>query len=355
MKNGYFIFFVGVLFVSLMSFVYSEKCDTVGEIAGDFYCNEYGVYQNLKVGGETCLNNYECYASSCIDGVCASRYTSFEERTQLLEDIWNYFSGEECDPAYDTDYKCVGDVAYLCGQNYVWEEKGEVPGVCGVPGPIINDTDNDDSGSSGGSGGINIILFSPKNITYSSTLVPLRVADARGNAEYWKYSLNGDSELTFSPNITITASQGANTLIVRASRYSSFSSSVTKKVVFSVAAPLATHSCGDGRCDSDEDCSSCEADCGSCVIAVSGDYCGDKVCNLDESSATCPGDCPSVERKDRMWLFYILVGILGCGFLFVSFLLGRKLGWINWWRKEEPAINAYPVQNQQEFSTQQNS
>jgi len=34
-----------------------------------------------------------------------------------------------------------------------------------------------------------------------------------------------------------------------------------------------------------------------------------------------------------MWMFYLLVVILGGGFLFVTFLLGRKLGFLNFGKK----------------------
>jgi V8-like Glu-specific endopeptidase len=43
--------------------------------------------------------------------------------------------------------------------------------------------------------------------------------------------------------------------------------------------------CGDGTCDADEDCASCEADCGPCP------YCGDGTCDADEDCASCETDC----------------------------------------------------------------
>ncbi|MDI7268751.1 MAG: hypothetical protein QME96_12225 [Myxococcota bacterium] len=41
--------------------------------------------------------------------------------------------------------------------------------------------------------------------------------------------------------------------------------------------------CGDGRCASDESCSTCPVDCGVC--------CGDDHCAWDETCSTCPADC----------------------------------------------------------------
>ena len=42
--------------------------------------------------------------------------------------------------------------------------------------------------------------------------------------------------------------------------------------------------CGDGTCDSSEQCESCPADCGVCE-------CGDGLCSTDETCASCEMDC----------------------------------------------------------------
>ena len=44
--------------------------------------------------------------------------------------------------------------------------------------------------------------------------------------------------------------------------------------------------CGDGKCGTDENCSSCPVDCGGCMI------CGDGVCGGNETYETCLQDCP---------------------------------------------------------------
>jgi secreted trypsin-like serine protease len=46
--------------------------------------------------------------------------------------------------------------------------------------------------------------------------------------------------------------------------------------------------CGDGECNGDETCSTCEADCGVCPPDP---YCGDGECNGDETCSTCEADC----------------------------------------------------------------
>ena len=46
--------------------------------------------------------------------------------------------------------------------------------------------------------------------------------------------------------------------------------------------------CGDGSCNGYEDCSNCEADCGSCKPEPK---CGDGECNGEETCLTCEADC----------------------------------------------------------------
>jgi hypothetical protein len=48
----------------------------------------------------------------------------------------------------------------------------------------------------------------------------------------------------------------------------------------------AAPACGDGACNGDEACGSCETDCGAC-----GPWCGDGACNGDEACGSCETDC----------------------------------------------------------------
>lgn len=48
----------------------------------------------------------------------------------------------------------------------------------------------------------------------------------------------------------------------------------------------AAPSCGDGSCDPDENCATCEADCNVCP-----DVCGDGQCTPSESCGSCEADC----------------------------------------------------------------
>lgn len=49
--------------------------------------------------------------------------------------------------------------------------------------------------------------------------------------------------------------------------------------------------CGDGICNADETCSSCEADCGVCPPPSCNN---DSVCNIGEDCHSCPNDCAGV-------------------------------------------------------------
>jgi hypothetical protein len=60
-----------------------------------------------------------------------------------------------------------------------------------------------------------ITITSPQNISYSTTNIALDVS-ADEAIDTWWYSLNGGSNATFTPNISITASQGSNDIIAYA-------------------------------------------------------------------------------------------------------------------------------------------
>ncbi len=61
----------------------------------------------------------------------------------------------------------------------------------------------------------NITLISPINTTYNTTIIELNVT-SNDTIDTWWYNLNSGSNVTFTPNITITAKYGLNHLIVYA-------------------------------------------------------------------------------------------------------------------------------------------
>jgi hypothetical protein len=61
-----------------------------------------------------------------------------------------------------------------------------------------------------------IMISSPQNSLYNKTNISLNVS-ANEAISVWEYSLNGGANVTFTPNASINASQGANSIIVYAS------------------------------------------------------------------------------------------------------------------------------------------
>mgnify|MGYP001603245472 FL=1 len=319
LKHFLLVFFSMVFLFYGIGNAYAQECDNAGEVIGSDYCDAYGELKPLKNSDEGCLNSYECGVGECIEGICqAGRFSSIDGGETFLGDIWEFFSGEQCNPNFDIDYFCQGTVAFLCGENHVWEEKGQIQGVCGFSVP---------SSDSGGSGSPRpkIVIYSPKNVVYSSTRIFLEVIDIKKIAKYWGYSLNQGPRITFKPNITIIAREGSNYLEIYASRFSTFSSYSREGVSFNVLLSSSANICGDGVCQVSESCGNCERDCGVCLPANLGSYCGDNVCDADESSTTCSEDCIPKVRKDRMGLFYTIVILLLASIGLLGFVVVKRV------------------------------
>ncbi|MEK6978367.1 MAG: Ig-like domain-containing protein, partial [Candidatus Hydrothermarchaeota archaeon] len=60
-----------------------------------------------------------------------------------------------------------------------------------------------------------VTVTSPTNATYASTNTSLNVS-ANEAISVWQYSLNGAANVSFTPNTTLTAAEGANTIAVTA-------------------------------------------------------------------------------------------------------------------------------------------
>lgn len=297
MKRFFSLIFLLIL---VLSFISADDCVALGDLNDTHYCDSSLVAHELLADGESCLNDYECVNYICTSGICEDKFdVLFEEDNSInmLSELLNLVRSVQCDPAVDTGYHCEGTVAYLCGENNVWEEKGEVVGVCGF-------ADGSGSSSGGSSNSIHVFIFSPRNVLYSTKVIPLNVIDAKDNARYWKYSLNGGEKQIFTPNTTITADEGQNVLKVWGSRTSSSTGSL-KSIVFTVQTRSNIETvCGNGYCDYDEYCFTCEADCGICPIELGS--CGDGVCNEDESSFTCSEDCFAEDRGTYLWIVLVV-------------------------------------------------
>lgn len=82
-----------------------------------------------------------------------------------------------------------------------------------------------------------------------------------------------------------------------------------------IIAPAQQASCGNGKCDADEDEQSCPGDCKPLS------KCGDGVCTeILEDEASCPKDC----KKSFPWLYVAAGIIIVIGWAALYFLKGRK-------------------------------
>lgn len=309
-----FLFFaISFVFLFSINLVAAETCTDVGEVAGGKYCDVDGVLKDWKADGVSCLNNYECEIQACSEGICQEKYSSFFNSENSLQELLNLLSGYECTPGEDD---CADDKKLIrtCGARGAWEMKNAyVDGKCGYS-------------SGGGSSSIQIIISSPRNITYGITKIPLQVKDNRGIANYWRYSLNGGAKTDFVSGAEINARAGSNSLVIYA-RQSSSSSETSKAVIFGVVLSASSY-CGDKICNSNEDCTDCVGDCGGCIITLG--YCGDGNCDDDESSFTCSADCEAKKPNSKWWVFLIIIVLI---LAIVLFFLRHKIRNSQWFQK----------------------
>ncbi|MBN2102324.1 MAG: hypothetical protein JW716_05640 [Candidatus Aenigmarchaeota archaeon] len=56
--------------------------------------------------------------------------------------------------------------------------------------------------------------------------------------------------------------------------------------------------CGDGACEGDETCNTCEEDCGTCPIPPTGAICGNSICESTENCEKCESDCGKCQEPE---------------------------------------------------------
>jgi len=128
-------FLIPLVLIFLIGLVIAQSCLETGILNGTHYCDVDMEYKPLKSNGEACVNYFECFNQSCIDGLCQGRYANVSLnltlRTGLIGEILDLIQGIECNPLNQT-YHCIGNESFLCGANGVWESKGVIPGECGI-------------------------------------------------------------------------------------------------------------------------------------------------------------------------------------------------------------------------------
>src|SRR3989344_3642126 len=125
--NLVLVMFVFMIFT--VSFLSAQTNCFAGEVnyTLNSYCATDGTWKSLKANGLSCGNDFECDIGTCSEGVCGGRYESFSERGNLIQQIWNFLSGTECEPGEEG---CEGTNYLLCGATGLWENKGQVDGKC---------------------------------------------------------------------------------------------------------------------------------------------------------------------------------------------------------------------------------
>ena len=144
---------------------------------------------------------------------------------------------EDCIKDWNIPTNCYDelnfDVTTFCGDGYCLGDEtcSSCPGDCGYcTGPPV------------------ITIHSPENNKVYSTLKVDLDVSADQEIIVWMYSLNTAAPITFTPNITITAQEGNNSINVIG--INNVYQSGTKTVSFSVELP----ECGNGNLDEGEEC-----------------------------------------------------------------------------------------------------
>jgi len=133
-------FLIPLFIVAIIGFVVAQSCTSTGFFNSTHYCDAAsGEVELLKTDGTACVNDFECANQSCADSFCQSKFGDepiFKENyTGWLEDIWNLIQGIECDPENQSYHCKENDThAYICGANAVYEDKGEIIGLCNATG-----------------------------------------------------------------------------------------------------------------------------------------------------------------------------------------------------------------------------
>jgi hypothetical protein len=140
-----------------------------------------------------------------------------------------------------------------------------------------------------------ITIYSPINKIYDTLKVGLEVSSDQ-EIIVWMYALNSAEHITFTPNITLTAQKGSNSVTVVGinQAYQTGTSTVSFSVELS-------EYCGDGICNSGETCSTCATDCGVCPDNNGGSSSGSRSSSSSSSSnsLSLTGDDTNSESSDE--------------------------------------------------------
>ena len=107
--------------------------------------------------------------------------------------------------------------------------------------------------------------------------------------------------------------------------------------------------CGDGTCNTNENCSTCSRDCGDCSSGGPTPYCGDGSCNNNEDCGSCSRDCGAcepVKNEDIIW--WITLGLIALVVIIIILLIvsvlsrNRNSGWGSGASYTSPTVMSSP-------------
>ena len=334
-----------------------KSCSNIGQVdyqrgVNGEYCDADGTWKSLKANGLSCGNDFECDIGTCVDGVCGGRYEGFSERGNLIQQIWNFLSGTECEPGEDD---CREDHLLIrtCGSTGLWEDKNSfVIGRCGytiTPNLCSADSCNGNIFLECVSG----VLINRGNVdgkcNYTTPIQPCTANSCDG--ENFLECVSGSLVSRGNVNGQCGYNSGGGgggggggscTPIWRCGNWSNLIQSCgtrtctdrnncnkpQTKPIESKQCPGVASFCGDGACDANENENTCLVDCPK----VS--ECGNGVCGADESSLSCSLDCPAEKPQSKWWIFWIIVFLFLAAIAGVGYAIYRKT------TKEEKGVNA---------------
>ena len=283
----------------------------VGSIENGKYCDVDGTLKPLKNNGISCLNEFECKINSCVEGICQTKYSPFQQLvddTSLLQDIWNKISGIQCQTGQD---KCEGNDYFLCSSLLTWEAKGKVVGKCDWTADRCTSENSEKCEGE-------VSYKCEKNS--NNQLIWVNKGRIDGKCGYSSGGGGGGCtpDWQCGPWSDTVKQCGTRTCKDLENCGRARDNSKYPIVKTCPTTPPPGSVCGNGECEWDESAEWCPEDC-------SDSYCGDGICSVDEDSITCPEDCIPPEPKDYRWLFWIVVIMLILAIIIVAYLLYRKV------------------------------
>jgi len=291
----------GVGTVKLPLYLEVLQCTNDSDCSYTQFCNTSQLCEDKKPINSTCYLNNQCLSGHCVHNVCRASdpycgdlYCDAGEHSTncpadcnqtLKQNGENCTQNSECQGNYCVHNICRSTPTY-CGDNYCdsGESCSSCPqdcGTCSPPGSI--------GGRGGGGGTTPMPIAIPPGEPECETDVDCSAGQickdggcvggpsgCVNDADCPENQICEDGKCVEKPECTTDDDCKENQIC---------------KDGKCMEKPKEKY-CGDGTCDPDETCKTCEEDCGSCV------ECGDGKCDDTENYDTCPRDCKCSADSD---------------------------------------------------------